>query len=250
MLKTSFWGLKMSSSKTSLEDAKIIFQDRCDETDEFFDFLEIVLERRTKITKHDSSAFLMAPKLKKTLRANAILVLYNLIESTVRNFLHAVHVDMHENTIHVVNLIDSLKEKILKDFKKSMKNDYINRIIDINHDIILESFDIDKICSGNIDAREIKNITAKYKIQYPYTKGSETSNALLQIKTGRNTLAHGKKSFAEYANNLTIDELLTMKEHTITNLSKLATNTESYIEEQKYLAQPIQNEHAEENALQ
>ena len=55
------------------------------------------------------------------------------------------------------------------------------------------------------------------------------------IKNKRNDLAHGNKSFAEIGRDITVEELLTIKEEVIAYLEQILNNINQYITRQDYL---------------
>ncbi len=69
------------------------------------------------------------------------------------------------------------------------------------------------------------------------TDHAKTGNGedLLIIKSNRNDLAHGFKSFAEVGKDKTTDELLEIKNKTIRYLRKILQNIEQYLSNQDYL---------------
>jgi hypothetical protein len=62
--------------------------------------------------------------------------------------------------------------------------------------------------SGNIDAREIRETAKSYGFS-DKTDGMKTQNGndLLKIKTNRNDLAHGDKSFSDVGKDASAEEL-------------------------------------------
>lgn len=67
------------------------------------------------------------------------------------------------------------------------------------------------------------------------SKGAKGGKDLLTIKTNRNDLAHGTKSFSEIGRNYTVTELQEMKEAAFAYLDSILKNIESYIQKQEYL---------------
>ena len=58
---------------------------------------------------------------------------------------------------------------------------------------------------------------------------------LLRIKTNRNDLAHGSKSFEEVGKDATADELLVIRRRVICYLREILKNIETYISNEEYL---------------
>ena len=70
------------------------FNTRAQEVDDYFIFLEILIKPTTKLAVADSAGQYqlqsLNPELEKTLKANGLLLLYNLVESTMRNGILAI----------------------------------------------------------------------------------------------------------------------------------------------------------------
>ena len=176
-------------------------------------------------------------ELEKTLKATGFLLLYNLIESTIRNAIEAIFDDLANKKISFDNLREEFKKIVVQNFKNNKSSDnLLNAINNISLDIISASFDKGKLFSGNIDARKIKDTAATYGFSYETTaRKTQNGNDLLKIKTNRNDLAHGFKSFKEVGKDATAEELLQIKKKVICYLREILQNIEDYISKQEYL---------------
>lgn len=176
-------------------------------------------------------------ELEKTLKATGFLLLYNLIESTIRNAIESIFDDMVSQSIPFDDLREEVKKTILQNFKNNKSPDrLLNTINNIALDIISASFDKGKLFSGNIDARKIKTTAEAYGFSHnTNTRKTQNGNDLLKIKTNRNDLAHGFKSFEEVGKDATADELLQIKKRVICYLREILQNIEEYILKQEYL---------------
>jgi hypothetical protein len=174
-------------------------------------------------------------ELIKTLKSTGFLLLYNLIESTMRNAIQAIFDDIINQKVPYDDLIDKVKKIIITNFKKNKSSDsLIQKIDNISLNIISAGFDEAKLFSGNIDARE--DTAEAYGFSYK-TNARKTQDGydLLKIKTNRNDLAHGFKSFEEVGRDATADELLQIKKSVICYLKEILQNIEIYISKQEYL---------------
>ena len=64
---------------------------------------------------------------------------------------------------------------------------------------------------------------------------------LLVVKSNRNDLAHGIKSFEEVGRDKTIEELLKIKEEALEYLRQILENIRDYLDNEKYLDSPTVN---------
>jgi hypothetical protein len=151
--------------------------------------------------------------LEKTLKATGFLLLYNLIESTMRNAIETIFDDFQNKNVSFDDMRDEIRKIIIQNFKNNKSTDNILQSIkNISLDIISASFDKEKLFSGNLDARKIKQTAEAYGFSSETNaRKTQDGNDLLKIKTNRNDLAHGFKSFEEVGRDATAEELLGIK---------------------------------------
>ena len=174
-------------------------------------------------------------ELSTILKANGFLLLYNLIEATIRNSIDAVLNSIHASSVTFGNLSDNLKKIWIKQESKgiiSEKNhEKIMHIAKAILDNEIMSFERDCInISGNIDAQKIREVLKQFG-------GNEIRNGrdLKTIKDKRNNLAHGEFTFSEIGRNYTVGDLINYKDETKSYLSSLLDEIQDYIGNQKYL---------------
>ena len=70
------------------------FHTRVQEVNQYFEFLNGLIEKTTKLEvlgdNGEKKIIVIDPDIAKTLKANAFLLLYNLVESTMRNAIEAI----------------------------------------------------------------------------------------------------------------------------------------------------------------
>ena len=175
-------------------------------------------------------------ELEKTLKATGFLLLYNLVESTMTNAIETIFNEIKENEISFDDVHEELKKLIINNFKNNYSENNISEINIISQDIITASFNKKKLFSGNVDARKIQKTAMAYGFSVE-TNARKTENGqdLLRIKTNRNDLAHGSKSFEEVGKDATADELLVIRRRVICYLREILKNIETYISNEEYL---------------
>jgi hypothetical protein len=178
--------------------------------------------------------------LEKTLKATGFLLLYNLIESTMRNAIETIFDDFQNKNVSFDEVRDEIKTIIIQNFKNKSNDNLIQVINNISVDIIFAGFDKKKTFSGNIDARKIRETGKTYGFSCQ-TNNIKTrdGNDLLNVKTNRNDLAHGFKSFEEVGREASAEELLKIKKRVIAYLRQILENIEDYIDKQEYLKSSI-----------
>ena len=227
-----------------MDNTKIDFEARKREVEEYFLFLKIFNNDNIHIKYKQGSEEIeerVSNKLQRIFIANAFLILYNLMESTVRNSIIEIYDEIKEKGIGYEELstnlqqiwinqkIDNLKEG---SFKHDTLRTSIQNIADdilTKEIIVLSNNNID--ISGNIDAQEIRKLADSFG----FLK-SRDGRYLVNIKEKRNHLAHGEKTFYDIGKDFTFNELNSYKENTFDYLIDVINNIEKFIEDEKYLS--------------
>jgi hypothetical protein len=216
------------------------FAERSREVSKYFIFLKNLEQGSTKLSmnsKSDNSKIkTIDPELLKTLKASGFLLLYNLVEATMKNIIEAIFDELKNEGISYDQIRPELKKVVLKNLKKRNPEKIFLSITEISVDIITAGFNKKDLFSGNLDGRKIKEIAIEYGFSH-LTDHSKTGsgNDLLTIKTNRNHLAHGDNSFAEIGRDKTTDELLEIKNKVIRYLKQILENIEVYLDNKDYL---------------
>ena len=216
------------------------FNTRAQEVDDYFIFLEGLIKQTTKLSIADDAGTYkiqsLNPELAKTLRANGFLLLYNLVESTMRNSIEAIFDELKTQAISFDRLKPAIKMIVLQNIKNRSPKKIHLQINQISTDIVTATFERQELFSGNVDSRLIKELAEKYGFSYK-TEFTKTKNGqnLVVVKSNRNDLAHGLKSFEEVGRDKTIDELLEIKDEVIEYLRQILENIKTYLDNQEYL---------------
>jgi hypothetical protein len=216
------------------------FNTRVQEINEYFLFLEGLVNETTKLVVLGNSDVpnirAIDPDLAKTLKANGFLLLYNLVESSMRNAIEAIFDELKSKKVPFDSIRLEIKRVVLQNFKSRSPDDVHTRIKDISIDIITAGFKSRELFSGNIDQDEIAKTAKKYgfSCDTDYSKTRHGKN-LYDIMKNRNDLAHGNKSFSEVGKDTSIVDLLKVKEEVIEYLHQILNNIERYLAAQEYL---------------
>ena len=216
------------------------FNERSKEVSKYFMFLKSLEQKTTKLSMQaqvgSSKTKEIDSELINTLKASGFLLLYNLVESTMRNAIEAIFDELQGQGVSYDQITPQLKKIVLKNLKKRNPDDIFSSITAISIDIIIASFDREDLFSGNLDGRKIRDTATEYGFLH-ITDFAKTGNGtdLLIIKENRKHLAHGLKSFAEVGRAKSADELLEIKKKTVTYLRQILQNIEQYLSNQDYL---------------
>ena len=201
------------------------FNDRVAEINTYFSLIDAFILKDARLFFPDNNRQEKASDdLLKVLKANSFLLLYNLIEFCIKSAIEEIHISMDRNNI-------------FKELKNSLKeDDFTNNIRNISNYIILACFDKQKLFSGNVDAKKIKEIATVYGFSTNTDKNKTKDGIkLLTVKTRRNHLAHGHYSFKECGKDYTIQDVKKIKNETIDYLTQILDNVEIYINNKEYL---------------
>ena len=220
------------------------FNKRKDEVNEYFSFLEKLNNDNIKLnfTKENTTEeFIISTKLQRIFVANTFLLLYNLVESTIRNSIVTIYNKIQDDEIIYNDLSEKIKQIWLhKNGKKfsiyssdnTIEVNLQNIINDIiNNEIIMLTKD-DIHISGNIDAKEIRKIADKIGFEV-----SSNGRHLVDIKEKRNRLAHGEHTFHDIGKDFTYNDLNMYKETTFIHLEDVINKIKNFIDDEKYKIQ-------------
>lgn len=181
-------------------------------------------------------------KFFRIMKSNFILMLYNLVESTISNGLEEIYESLKNDGCKYNDVIDKI-QILWRDYKireiykpESLPKTYTNRVKEIVDDItneipILLNKNMSGI-NGNLNAKIIKEICNKHNIRY---RVIDDNQVLDHVRRKRNALAHGDESFSKCARDLNVQDLEEIKDTIIRFLSAIVTGMEKYCNDKKYL---------------
>lgn len=205
---------------------RLNFDSRVAEIEKYFSFLEHVESDYRVLSNYtQTGTFNVDDELSKVLKANGFLLLYNLIESTILNSIVGIFdaVKVENLCYHEVN--EQIKKywfkNIFKYDEKIEKSTLYQKFYKIMEDIIqplpLEIIKTKVEHGGSIDALKIREILKDLGIQFitPHYSKDTHGEVFLKIKSNRNDLAHGQKSFSEIGKDITFNGVIKTTEEEI-----------------------------------
>jgi hypothetical protein len=202
---------------------KDTFKQRQMEIEEYFIFLSSY-----QPAKADDNLF-------KILKSNLLIMLYNLIESSISNAIEEIHNNIYSNSVSFNSLKEEIKSLIINNTKRVNSDEFVKKVNDIATDIVKYTFKKDELFSGNVDSKKIKRLSKQYGFNSD-TEYNKTKHGayLVTIKGKRNDLAHGIYSFTEVGKDYSIQDLEDMKDKTINYIEAILENIEQYLLNQEY----------------
>lgn len=218
-----------------------MFDERVQEIDLYFDAMN---ELEQGSINHISDTSYFNDEFIKILKANTLLMIYNLVESTVMGGILEIYDKLKQE-----GLTYSSVRKEIKDIWFSYKfrqvydqqahyNSYKGKALEIVNSILIgEVIELDRkatAISGNLDAQQIRNVCNEHGIVFQPDERSRGGAVLETVKERRNDLAHGTLSFAECGRDYSIEDLDKIKTQTVLFLRGLLVGMKQYYDEKQY----------------
>ena len=221
------------------------YETKVAELDLYFAFLSDIVERGAKLhypraRKVKLSSF--DDDLVKILKANACLLLYNLVESSIRNGLNEIYDSIKNDKLAYETLRRELREIWVHDeFKPDpmrLPENNAKRVLEML-DLVVEAkyiqFDAKLLpISGNLDADVVRKLSAKFGFSYQTSPSVKGGYHLVRVRIERNNLAHGLKSFTECGRDLTLETLVDIKRQVVVYIRQILRNIQHFVDRRQY----------------
>jgi hypothetical protein len=173
-----------------------------------------------------------------TLRAGSFLILYNLVEATIRGSIQSIHDKITTKRTPFTSLNLELRKEVIERFKKVADASSNHTMPDFPSEFVAVALALDDAVkiSGSVDARRIREIAETYGFSSATEIGKTRNGAdLLTIKTNRNDLAHGLKTFEEVGRDYTASDLILIARRTMTYMTQVSHNIAFYLDREHYI---------------
>jgi hypothetical protein len=239
------------------------FQKRVVEINKYFELVDKIEQLgafSTNSIVFPSGEYTVDGDLQKILKSHCYLLLYNLIESSIRNGIIAIHDAVLIDRLTYRELSPQVKKIwALNDLSKSFRDAYIKKeTIANNLQNAIESILDDETItldptnipvSGNLDAKTIKELIDMYGFYGNLgVQAREMDDILNFIVKIRCDLAHGNVSFCDASSDIIWNRssnatdsnanifryLVEDKEKVVTYLTHMLQNIENYIDNKRY----------------
>lgn len=182
----------------------------------------------------------------KILKSNALLMVYNLVESTIMGGILEIYDSLKQHGI-TYKMVRREMQDIWFAFKFNQVYDknahyhsYRDKAAEIINSILSEDvLELDRKAtdiSGNLDAMKIRQICNSHGIIYNLVPQCRGGSVLEDVKNKRNYLAHGTMSFVECGRDYSVEDLSKIKTETVFFLSNILDGMKDYYDNQLYLA--------------
>ena len=222
---------------------------RKEDINAYYDILEFIDSIETY--KHDTIKCLntelticISPSMQKCMRACCVILLYNIIESTIVLCIQSLYDEIEDQGLTYKELSDELKSVWIKSqypHNMGVKGVHVRtrKIMDEIESLSIKfGSNLHGDISGNLDMRKVKDIAITLGIDLELQSlcdKEKIADTLLRIKNRRNILAHGESAFSNIGSQLTLNELRKYKDHVYIFLERVIEKFEEFIKNKKHL---------------
>ena len=218
-----------------------IYQERINEIELYFKALQdLYCTQPRKI-----SYMFYSDDFLKILKANALIMIYNLVESSIMGGILEIYDELKTSGYsykdvrkEIQNIWFSFKFNQVYD-KTAHYNSYRDKAVEIINVILKnQPLEMDRKAtdiSGNLDADKIRQICSEHGITYTIESECRGGLVLEDVKNKRNQLAHGTTSFAECGRYYSIEDLEKIKKETIIFLNSILKGMKKYYDDKTFL---------------
>ena len=229
-----------------MEIVREVFNDRKNEIDLYYQLIDFLDNIEKEDGEKSINNILFNKDIEKIVRANALLMLYNLVESTLVNGIEEVYSVFKQDEITYSQVRSEIKEiwfnyRFSNAYDKKAHFDTYKKTAEniITSIMLSEPLELDRKAtgiSGNLDADSIREVCKKHGIQFISPEECHGGKKLGKVKEQRNQLAHGTLSFVECGRDFTVNDLHEIKIEVENFLSGFIDAIESYYDNKEYLS--------------
>lgn len=223
------------------------FMDRVEEVERFFRLLRDLERPQAQLT------FAGAGRSRnkdvdgewiKTLKAAAFLILYNLVEASMRRGIGAVYETIEQEGQKYTTLRQELQDVWVEQQYRRIEarsaslrsyEDKAKALISHVVDQLVLELDHQKLPgAGGLDADRVRGICRSHGIPVRTHPRALGGGELLTVMRQRNYLAHGDLSFRECGRQFTIQQLEAIKKQVVVFMRSILQNIDRYISQRAY----------------
>lgn len=229
-----------------MEIVREVFNDRKNEIELYYQLIDFLDNIEKEDGEKSINDILFNKDIEKIVRANALLMLYNLVESTLVNGIEEVYSVFRQDGITYSQVRHEIKEiwfnyRFSNAYDKKAHFDTYKKTAEkiITSIMLNEPLELDRKAtgiSGNLDADSIRDVCKKHGIQFKSPEECHGGVKLGKVKEQRNQLAHGTLSFVECGRDFTVIDLHEIKIEVEKFLSGFIDAIELYYDKKEYLS--------------
>jgi hypothetical protein len=217
------------------------FEDRALELSAYFKFIELIEKESATLSlpkKQTWKVRKVDEKILRILKANFFLLLYNLVEASIREGFLSVYKAVEADGCSVKQLSPLLRKLWIDvEFTRisaasANQDSYRNiarKLVQGIADDVKATLDVTALkFGGNIDAAKIRDVCTAHGVSHKTDKRTLGGEKLLVVKNKRNALAHGDLSFVECGRDYSVAELGKIKNQSFWYLKSILRNIDKF----------------------
>lgn len=225
---------------------RVTFEDKVSEVEEYYKFLRDVVVEDAIIYRPNKKTWKHRPfedDLQKILKANCFLLLYNLVESSIRGGVRDLYDAIGADGLSYEKLAAELRSVWVKQKYRELGQtahpdryrDLAKELIDLAMDKTAIQFSSTRLPQpGNLDARTIRELCGNFGIPFQTHRRSRGGEKLETVRKMRNNLAHGLETFSECGRSYSFDDLDKIKNEVVIYLRGITKNIDNHISNNNY----------------
>lgn len=214
------------------------YKRRKEDVEEYFRLLCFLLSfethRNISIQNLDTGkSLVITQEMQCVAKAQSLVLLYNLVESTVCDCLNAIYDAIQDESLIFGNVSDDIKNM----WRNYLKRKNLPEKTKNDNDIINMAIRFDSLAiniSGSLDFRKIQEVFSKHGCLLDNSSRDTIAQSFLVVKNKRNLLAHGNISFSECGAHYLLSDLQKYKEHIVDYMQDVVNKTCDYIANKAY----------------
>lgn len=228
--------------------SQVVFESKVAEIERYYKFLQLIIADEGKIYRPRKKTwryFSPDEDLHKIFKENCFLLLYNLVESSVRGVVTDLYDAVGAENLTYEKLALELRQIwVSQNYRNLGHAAHPNKYRDLAKLLIEDALGgtvinlkADRLPrAGNLDARKIREIGNDLGIRIAAHGRARGGGKLQTVREMRNKLAHGIQSFSECGRDFTLDDLEEIKNEVFVYLKSVMRNMEAHISNKKYCA--------------
>ncbi len=213
------------------------FDKRAEDIEEAFRLVSFIANvesyRNIPIKNLDGQELFVTQEMQCVLKAQFLVVLYNIVESTVCDCLNSFYDSIADADLTFADLSDEMREMWKNSLKRTSNPNSKKTDAELMGMIVrFESLAVN--ISGSLDFRKIIEVFSQHGCNLDETNRDKYSNSFLVVKYRRNRLAHGNVSFSECGSNYLVSDLKKYKDDIKNGMQEVVKQVEEYIDHGKY----------------
>lgn len=214
------------------------YKRRKEDVEEYFRLLCFLLSfethRNISIQNIDTGkSLVITQEMQCVAKAQSLILLYNLVESTVCDCLNAIYDAIQDESLIFGNVSDDIKNM----WRNYLKRKNLPEKTKNDNDIINMAIRFDSLAiniSGSLDFRKIQEVFSKHGCLLDNSSRDTIAQSFLVVKNKRNLLAHGNISFSDCGVHYLLSDLQKYKEHIVDYMQDVVNKTCDYIANKAY----------------